>query len=194
MKNLVRQKTKAQETIDWLTEQCLTPKDEAPPRCELGRQSLRRRAVTCSACKWALKQDQLHEEIGSLIKRAAFQYAHRCPYRVIASHLVASFVVGPEAFRARGIGKKRVDPVTELKKARKHVRTAAFRSGHAEATGSWDLSGVQKLLKHWLVLVQPPALHITQRIVRRPCDGARRYSLGLDRTRRERCERACVPS
>jgi len=77
--------------------------------------------VTCSACKWALKQDQLHEEIGSLIKRAAFQYAHRCPYRVIASHLVASFVVGPEAFRARGIGKKRVDPVTELKKARTHV-------------------------------------------------------------------------
>ena len=106
MNKLVRQKRNVQEAIDWLMGQCLTLKDEAPPRCELGRQSLGRRAVTCSACTWAVKEDELHEEIGSLIKRAAFQYAHTCPYRVIASHLVASFVVGPEAFRARGIGKK----------------------------------------------------------------------------------------
>jgi hypothetical protein len=110
-------------------EQCLAPKDEASPRCELARQSLGRRAVTCSACTWAVKEDELHEEIGSLIRAAAFQHAHTCPYRVIASHLVASFVVGPEAFRARGIGKKRVDPVTELKKARKHVRTVLGACG-----------------------------------------------------------------
>jgi hypothetical protein len=45
MNKLVRQKRNVQEAIDWLMEQCLTPQDEAPPRCELGRQSLRRRAV-----------------------------------------------------------------------------------------------------------------------------------------------------
>jgi hypothetical protein len=82
MNKLVRQKRNVQEAIDWLMGQCLTPKDEAPPRCELGRQSLGRRAVTCSACTWAVKEDELHEEIGSLIKRAAFQYAHTCPLYV----------------------------------------------------------------------------------------------------------------
>ena len=122
MKNLVRQNTHAQEAIDWLMAQCLTPKDdEAPPRCELARQSLGRREAKCSACKWEAKEDPLTDEIGSLIKRAAFKHTHTCPYRVIASHLVANLVVGPEAFRARRTGKKRVDPVTELKKARTHV-------------------------------------------------------------------------
>ena len=88
MKNLVRQNTHAQEAIDWLMAQCLTPKDdEAPPRCELARQSLGRRAAKCSACKWEAKEDPLTDEIGSLIKRAAFKHAQRCPYQVIASHL-----------------------------------------------------------------------------------------------------------
>jgi hypothetical protein len=129
MNKLVRQKRNVQEAIDWLMEQCLAPKDEASPRCELARQSLGRRAVTCSACTWAVKEDELHDEIGSLIRAAAFQYADTCPYRVIASHMVASFLVGPEAFRARAIGNKRVDPVTELKKARTHIRTVLGACG-----------------------------------------------------------------
>jgi hypothetical protein len=50
------------------------------------------------------------------------------PYRVVVSHLVAGLTLGPEAARARR-GQIGVDPVVEIKGARKRVGALLFATG-----------------------------------------------------------------
>jgi hypothetical protein len=71
------------------------------PSCKLGRESLSRRGGACSACTWSAK-NELDQAVAHLIDAAIYKRAGRCPYRIIASHLLA----GPsrtEVFRARAL-------------------------------------------------------------------------------------------
>jgi len=91
------------------------------PSCKLGRELLTRRGGACSACTWPVK-NELDQAVADLIDAAIYKRMGGCPYRIIASHLLARLSLGPEAVRARGIGRKRIDPLVELKRALRHVR------------------------------------------------------------------------
>jgi hypothetical protein len=91
------------------------------PSCKLGRESLSRRGGACSACTWPVN-NELDQAVAHLINTAIYQRAGGCPYRIIASHLLAGLSLGPEAFRARGVGRRRIDPRVKLRQARFHVR------------------------------------------------------------------------
>jgi hypothetical protein len=72
---------------------------------------------------------ELDEAVTQLINSSAFNCAGLCPYEVIASHLVAGLVFGPEVIRARSAGRYRVDPVEELKAALKRIRRVLYATG-----------------------------------------------------------------
>jgi len=91
------------------------------PSCKLGHELLTRRG-RCSACTWRTK-NELDQAVAQLINAAIYKRADGCPYRIIASHLLARLSLGPEAFRARAVRRKRIDPLVELKQALRHVRT-----------------------------------------------------------------------
>jgi len=101
---------------------------ESGPDCMLGREPSRRRGGSCSACT-ALEEFEIDRAVAQLINSLTFKRAGVCPYLVVASHLVAGFTVGPEAFRARSVGQYRVDPVMELKGALRHIRTVLRATG-----------------------------------------------------------------
>jgi hypothetical protein len=114
----VRQTASLQQVIDRLAERVSQP----PVLCRFGREPRRRRGGACSVCK-APQEFEIDREIAQLIDRAAFRRPGVCPYRVIASHLVAGLTFGPEVSRARGAGQFRVDPVAEIKGARRRICT-----------------------------------------------------------------------
>ena len=106
-----------QQVIDRLAERVSQP----PAHCRLGRESRRQRGGACSACT-APQELEIDQEITQLINRGAFRRPGVCPYRVVASHLVAGLTLGPEVSRARRAGQFRVDPVAGIKGARKRIR------------------------------------------------------------------------
>jgi hypothetical protein len=115
----VKQTASTQQVIDRLAERVSQP----PAHCRLGREPRRRRGGACSACT-APQEFEIDEEIAQLIDRAALRRPGVCPpYRVVASHLVAGHTLGPEVSRARSAGQFRVDPVAEIKGARRRIRT-----------------------------------------------------------------------
>ena len=96
--------------------------------CKLGREPPRRRGDACAACK-PRPDFEVNREIARLIKFAAFKRPGLCPYRVVVSHLLAGLTLGPEAFRARSAGRLRIDPVVEIKGARKRIRSILYATG-----------------------------------------------------------------
>lgn len=90
------------------------------PECTLGSKPLPRRGGGCSACK-PPGEFELDRAVAQLINAGVFKGTGACPYLIIASHLVARLVFGPEAFRAKGAGQYRVDPVLEIKGALKRI-------------------------------------------------------------------------
>jgi hypothetical protein len=99
---------------------------KSAPSCKLGRELLSRRGGACSACKWSVKHE-LDREVEQLVKAAIFKRG--CPYQIVAGHLLAGLTLGPEAFRARGVGRKPIDPLVELKRALTHVRAVLRACG-----------------------------------------------------------------
>jgi hypothetical protein len=120
----VKQKANPQLAINGLMQQLLAAK---PASCKFGQEVLSRRGSACSACEWLVKHE-LDRAVAHLINAAIYKRAG-CPYRTIASHLVAGLTLGPEAFRARGVGRKRIDPQVELKGALRHIRTVLGACG-----------------------------------------------------------------
>jgi hypothetical protein len=114
----VKQTASPQQVIDRLAERVSQP----PTHCRLGREPRRQRGGACSACT-APREFEIDEDIAQLIDRAAFRRPGVCPYRVVASHLAAGLTLGPEVSRARSAGQFRVDPVAEIKGARRRIRT-----------------------------------------------------------------------
>jgi hypothetical protein len=113
----VKQTASPQQVIDRLAERII----QAPACCRLGLEPRRQRGGACSACTTP-REFEIDREIAQLIARAAFRRPGVCPYRVVASHLVAGLMWGPEVSRARRAGQSRVDPVVEIKGARSRVR------------------------------------------------------------------------
>jgi hypothetical protein len=122
----VKQKSNLQLAIDRLMEQCR--QSRSAPSCKLGHELLSHRGGACSACT-SQREFDLDRAVAHLINTATFKRVGMCPYQIIASHLVAGLLFGPEAFRARGVGRKRIDPVVEVKQALKHVRTVLQACG-----------------------------------------------------------------
>jgi len=124
------QRASPQQVIDRLAERTLEAGQrwgkagQSPAQCRLGNEPRRRRG-TCSACTVA-QEFEIDWEITQLIDRAVIRRAGLCPYRVVASHLVAGLTLGPEVFRARSTGRLRVDPVVEIKGARKCIRSILY--------------------------------------------------------------------
>jgi hypothetical protein len=114
----VKQMTSPQQVIDRLAKRVSQP----PAHCRLGCEPRRRRGGACSACT-APQEFEIDREIAQLIDGAAFRRPGVCPYRVLASHLVAGLTLGPEVSRARRAGQFRVAPVAEIKGALKRIRT-----------------------------------------------------------------------
>lgn len=115
-------KGRAQQVIDGLGQRCLLlgKQRESTPKCRLGCEPPRRRGGKCSACR-VEQEFELDAEIARLIDTATFKRTGVCPYRVVASHLVAGLSMGPEFFRARRADRFGVDPVAEIKAARRHI-------------------------------------------------------------------------
>ena len=63
------------------------------------------------------------------MKSSSFKRVGVCPYRVVASYLIAGLTVSPEAFRARRAGRVRVDPVAQIKRALRHIRIVHRATG-----------------------------------------------------------------
>jgi hypothetical protein len=122
----VKQKANPQDVINSLMEQWRDSK--SAPSCKLGRELLSRRGGACSACTWPVKHE-LDRAVAHLINATVYKRADGCPYQIIASHLLAGLFFGPEAFRARGVGRERVDPLVELKQALRHVRAVLGACG-----------------------------------------------------------------
>jgi hypothetical protein len=97
-------------------------------KCKLGREAPRRRGGACSACS-PRPGLEINWEIARLINLQAFKRAGICPYRVVVSHLLAGLTVGPEAFRARSRYRIRIDPVAEIRGARKRIRSILYATG-----------------------------------------------------------------
>jgi hypothetical protein len=120
----VKQTATPQQVIDRLAERII----QAPVCCRLGLEPRRQRGGGCSACT-APRDFEIDREIAQLIARAPFRRPGICPYRVVASHLVAGLMWGPEVSRARRAGQSRVDPVVEIKGARGRIRTILDATG-----------------------------------------------------------------
>jgi hypothetical protein len=112
-----------QQVIDRLAKRRLQA-GHSPAQCRLASEPRRRRG-TCSACTVA-QEFEIDREITQLIDRGAIRGAGLCPYRVVASHLVAGLTLGPEVFRARSAGRLCVDPKVEIKGARRRIRSILY--------------------------------------------------------------------
>jgi hypothetical protein len=115
----VKQAASPQQVIDRLTERWAKASRQ-PFKCTFGLKPLPRRGGGCSACT-APQEFELDREVAQLINTGSFKGTGVCPYQVITSHLVAALAFGPEAFRARGVGQYRVDPVVKIKGALKRI-------------------------------------------------------------------------
>ena len=113
----MKQAAHPQQVIDRLLERWI----EAKVRCKLGHELRGRRGGRCSVCKYP-QEYEMDREIAQLIDSVPFKRPGTCPYRVIASHLVAGLTLGPEVSRARSAGQSTVDPVVEIKSAQRHIR------------------------------------------------------------------------
>jgi hypothetical protein len=120
-------KQNPQQVIDRLAERWVKANSSLAP-CRLGSEPRRRRGGGCSACT-APQEFEIDREIAELIDRAVFTRPGVCPYRVVTSHLVGGLTLGPEVSRARSAGRSRVDPVVEIKGARKRIRAILPASG-----------------------------------------------------------------
>jgi hypothetical protein len=118
--------TRVAENSRRLAEWCAAA-SEPSAECKLGLEPTRRRGDACSACK-PRPDFEVNSEIARLIKLTAFKRAGICPYRVVVSHLLAGLALGPEAFRARS-HRLRIDPVVEIKAARKRIRSVLYAAG-----------------------------------------------------------------
>jgi hypothetical protein len=116
----VKQTASPQQIINRLAE-WLFKDGEASAKCKLRKEPRRRRGGGCSACT-APQELEINQAVGKLIGDAVFKRVGVCPYRVVASHLVSGLTLGPEASRARSVGQFRVDPVAEIKGARRRIR------------------------------------------------------------------------
>jgi hypothetical protein len=123
----VKPTTNPQLVINRLAERCLE-KAWLSVKCNLGRELLSRRGGACSACVRP-QEFELDREVAHLIDTSVFRRAGACPYRIVASHLVAGLTFGPETFRSKSIGKVSIDPVMEVKTALRHVRTVLGACG-----------------------------------------------------------------
>ena len=123
----MKQTPSSQQVIDRLADRCLKA-GQAPASCKLGSESRRQRGGACSVCR-PPQEFEIDQEIAQLIEGAAFTRPGLCPYRVVTSHLVAGLTLGPEVSRARSAGQSRVDPVAEIKGARKRIRTILPATG-----------------------------------------------------------------
>jgi hypothetical protein len=65
----------------------------------------------------------IEQAIAELIDSGAFTRPSLCPYRVVASHLIAGLWLGPEASRDRSARRDRVDPVVKVKGALRCLRS-----------------------------------------------------------------------
>jgi|SRR5262245_35970614 len=100
----------------------------ASPNCIFGREE-RRRGGACSACIRPTELE-IDRAVTQLIKSSSFRRVGVCPYRVVASHLVAGLTLGPEALRIRHPhNQDLVDPVTEVKGALKRLSKIVFATG-----------------------------------------------------------------
>jgi hypothetical protein len=122
----VKQRTRPQQRINRLAEWLLERRNA--PDCTLGREPPRRRGGACSACK-PREYIEINRETARLINLRAFKRPGICPYRVVVSHLLAGLTAGPEAFRARTRYRIRIDPVAEIRGARKRIRSILHATG-----------------------------------------------------------------
>jgi hypothetical protein len=112
------QRTATPQIVDRLAERWA---ERPAANCMLGREPHTRVGGACSACRPKMEFD-LDHTIAQLVNAGIFDGASACPHRAIVSHLVAGFLFGPEAVRARNSSADDVDAVVELKAALKHVR------------------------------------------------------------------------
>jgi hypothetical protein len=114
---------------------------QIPVKCTLGLKPLPRRGGACSECPIS-REFELDEAVAELVNMGAFKGTSLCPHRIIASHLVARLVFGPEGSRARSAGQYRVDPVVEIKGALKRIgaitRSTALTREDVEAISNKD--------------------------------------------------------
>jgi hypothetical protein len=143
----VKQRPHHQQIIGRLMERHLKSRRSAD--CKLGREPLSRRGGSCSACE-PPNEFELDQAIAQLINAGLFKGTRACPYRLIASHLVAGLVFGPEIFRARGLGRDRIDPHGELKPALKHVRAVLQACGLSDE----DIEALSDKSPRWEGLYQ----------------------------------------
>jgi hypothetical protein len=116
----VKQNSRPQQVIDGLAE-WLFKASKSQAECKLGREPRRWRGSACSGCT-APQELEINQEITRLIDLEVVRRPGVCPYRVVASHLVAGLTFGPEVSRARRAGQFRVDPVAGIKGAGKRIR------------------------------------------------------------------------
>src|SRR5262249_16008858 len=135
-------RARTQQTIDRLAKRVYDLKDARPPiKCTLGRKPLPRRGGACSDCRIS-REFELDQAAANLVDPAPFKATALSPYQIIANHLVARLVFGPEAVRARSAGQSRVDPVLEIKVALKRIgaitRFTALSRQEVEAISNKD--------------------------------------------------------
>src|SRR5262245_40633569 len=116
-----------QQVINRLAERWATA-SASPPNCTLGCEPRRRRKGRCSACKWP-EEFEIDHAVTQLTESSSFKPVGACPYRIVASHLLAGTLFAPEAFRARRAGPFLVDPVVEVKGALKRLNTVVYATG-----------------------------------------------------------------
>jgi len=128
---------RTQQIIERLTERCL----KVTRPCALGRKPLPRRGGACSECRIS-REFELDQAVAELVNTGAFKGIGLCPYHIIASHLVARLVFGPERSRARSAGQSRVDAMLEIKGALKRIgaitRSTALTREDVEAISNKD--------------------------------------------------------
>jgi hypothetical protein len=122
----VKQAARAQQVLRRLAARWAKDRPSSA-QCRLGLES-RRRGGACSACSY-LQEFELDRAIAQLINTGAFKRAGVCPYQIIASHLVAGLIFGPDISRARSSGRPRVDPATEVKRVLKRIRSLLYATG-----------------------------------------------------------------
>jgi len=124
----VKRTARTQQVINHLAARVWVKASQLPTHCKLGRESRSRRGGACSACT-PPQEFQIDQEIAQLINAGTFRRPSICPYRVVVSHLLAGLTLGPEAFRARSARRLRIDPVVEIKSARKRIRSILYATG-----------------------------------------------------------------
>jgi hypothetical protein len=90
----VKQRARLQQAIARLAERWVKASNSTD-HCKLGFEPRRRRLGACSACT-SPQEFELDRAIAQLIDSAVFTRAGACPYRIVASHLVAGLTLGPE--------------------------------------------------------------------------------------------------